>query len=170
MSKPFKYILGVLGILLALVLVYIFMGLFTPKTHHGSVMIHLSSTPEKVWEDITAIEGLPQRRPDSLEVKVTGINDQGYKMWREYTAMDDSIDAEITEELSQQKVVMHRQAINSDFTSQWVYELTPTSDTQTDLTITEDSTTTNLFLRAWMTLRGRNSTLNEEIISLKNSL
>jgi hypothetical protein len=99
-------------------------------------------------------------------------------MWREYTDLGGFIDFQITEEVSQEKVVMHMNAASFGMTGQWVYELKPfvvSSDVsggeiQTDLTITEDSTTTNLFLRALMTLVGRNNNLKEEFNSLKKAL
>jgi uncharacterized protein YndB with AHSA1/START domain len=178
MSKPIKIIIWSGGILVGFFLIFICIGLIAPATHHGSETIRLSVPPERVWELLTDIEGIPQRRPEITTIEIIGINDQGYKMWRENTDRSGFINFEITEEVSQEKVVMHMNNASFGMTGQWVYELKPSvvpaavlgEEIGTDLTITEDSTTNNLFVRALMTIVGRNSNIKEEFKSLKKVL
>ena len=178
MSKSLKIILWIVGSFISLLVVFILIGTFSSKTYHGSATVRLKAPIDKVWEVLTDVENVPKRRPEVKRVEITGINDQGYKMWREYTDMGGFIDFEIVEHISQEKMVVRMNRSSFGMTGQWVYEAAYVQDfytaqggeSQTELTITEDSTTNNIFVRTLMILVGRDKNIRTEFETLKKVL
>lgn len=170
MSKPLKIILRILGSLALLFLIFTLIGAFASKNHHGAQSAVLNAPPERVWEVLIDIEGLPKRRPEITKVEITGINDQGYKMWREYTDMGGYIDFEIVEQVSQEKLVARMKAASFGLSGEWTYELALENTDKTRLTITEESVTDNIWLRALMVVMGRNMNIKQEFKTLQKVL
>jgi amino acid transporter len=69
MKKSVKIILWIIGILVGLLVIFILIGLFAPQTHHSSETVRLSASLEKVWQVLTDIEALPERRPEIKKIE-----------------------------------------------------------------------------------------------------
>ena len=139
-----RWILVVVGVIVALVVVIVAIGYALPVKHVASRQARLAQSRDKVFAVITNVQDFPTWRPSVKRVEVMPANN-GRPRFREIGS-DGSILFE-TESVVEGKRLVNRIADPSlPFGGRWTYDLAPDGD-GTLLTITEDGEVYNPVFR-----------------------
>jgi len=129
-----RWVLGIVGALVALVLLVYVVGLLVPKSHVASASARYAAAPDAIWTTLTDVAAFPQWRRDVKRVEVLP-DESGQRGWREYGSQG-TITYRVAESIPQQRLVSRIADQNLPYGGTWTYELTP-AGSGTRLTITE---------------------------------
>ena len=164
-----KIVLSLLGVVVVLVISFLSIGLMTAKTYQGQMTQTLPCSPQVLWKTLTDLKALPDRHREIAKVEILGTNAQGLQKWKEYTDMGGSIVFETIEEIPEKKWTIRMSESTFGMQGVWTYELAG-DNTQTHLTILEDSQIDKIALRSLITLMGRNINIKREFKTLQKAL
>lgn len=142
-----KWLLTIVGVLVALALVVVVVGLLLPKEHTVTRAIRLRQPPAAVWQAVTDYKQFPQWRPEvqSVEPLPASLGKDG---WVETVKGAGRIPLAVTDSVPERLLVMHIADPNLPFGGDWTYDLIPAPDgSATELRITEKGTVSNPFFR-----------------------
>lgn len=138
-----RYLLIVLGILLAAALVIVIVGWRLPVAHVATRSVLVSASPETVFALISTPESYPQWRTDVKKVDVTTEN--GATRFRE-DGENGPILFEITEKVAPRRFVTRIADKSLPFGGRWIYEIAPAQG-GSELRITEEGEVYNPVFR-----------------------
>lgn len=162
-----KFFIGLLCLPLLIAGGIALLGLETPQHFHGTLTETIHVSIDKVWAQLNDINGIPKRRAEIVKIEDQGLNALGLPQWREITDLKGHIDFEIIETLPKQKLVLHMKESSFGVSGSWTYVLQAAGQ-GTQVTITEDSDTRKIWLRAIMALSGRDANLKREFALLQH--
>jgi hypothetical protein len=129
-----RWVLGIAGALVALILLVYVIGLALPKSHVASASARYAAAPEAIWASLTDVAAFPQWRKDVTRVE-TLPDENGQRGWREYTTQG-AIAYRVEEWVPPRRLVSRIADRKLPFGGTWTYELAP-AGSGTRLTITE---------------------------------
>jgi hypothetical protein len=129
-----RWVLGIVGILVALVLIVVVVGMLIPKSHVASASARYSVPPDSIWATLTDVKAFPTWRRDLKSVEMLP-DENGQLGWRE-TGSNGVIPFRVVESVPPRRLVARIADPKLPFGGTWTYELTP-AGTGTSLTITE---------------------------------
>jgi len=162
-------ILIVLAVMIGLGILFLLMGILSPRKYHGKVTKTLDTSSDTVWRILNDIKGLPDRNLEIHKLEIIGQNKQGLPVWREYTDMKGFIEMEVIEREPKHKMVFRMIRSSFGMTGTWTYEWKAKAQ-QTELTITEDSVTDNFVLRSIMLFSGRKVRMKREFKAIEYAM
>jgi uncharacterized protein YndB with AHSA1/START domain len=116
-----KWLLIVIGVLVAALAVVIIVGALLPAKHTVTRAARYRQSPEAIWDAITASNKFPEWRP-SVERAEPVAAKQG---WVEYVKGAGRIPLEVTESVPPRRLVTRIADPNLPFGGAWTYEITP---------------------------------------------
>jgi uncharacterized protein YndB with AHSA1/START domain len=138
-----KWILLVVGVLVAIIAVIAIVGLLLPRDHVASTTAHINAPPDSVWNALADVREYPRWRAGLRSVDV--LSTDGALRWREHSS-DGAITFERTEEQRPGRLVSRIADETLPFGGTWTYELAPEAE-GTSLRITERGYVTNPLFR-----------------------
>jgi uncharacterized protein YndB with AHSA1/START domain len=139
-------VLVILSVLVAIVVVVAVIGYLLPAEHTATASRTYDVPPPVVWRMITDVASMPRWRPKLEAVEM--LSGRGEPLaWREKWERGDEIPFRETERVEQRRVVVVIDSDDLPFGGSWTYQLEPTGDGGTVLTITEDGAVYNPFFR-----------------------
>jgi len=139
-----KWLLIILGVLVALAALVWLIGTTLPKDHVATLMARYNQPPEKIWEAITDAEAMPAWRKDLKSVKRLPNRD-GKPAWVETSSFGDMPLYVETFEPTH-KLVTRIADPNLPFGGTWTFEIAP-AEGGTTLRITERGEVRSAFFR-----------------------
>ncbi|HJV23468.1 MAG TPA: SRPBCC family protein [Holophagaceae bacterium] len=135
MRTLLKIIIGLLATPLVLALLVALAGIFLPREHRVSRVLHLQAGPERVWALVSDHAQDPTWRPGLAEtVRLADRN--GHPVWEDRGSKGQRIAYETLESTAPTRLV-RRIVDQARFGGTWTYELAP-EGTGTRLRITEE--------------------------------
>jgi uncharacterized protein YndB with AHSA1/START domain len=150
-----KWLLIAVGGAIFLTLATYLIGMTRPETHTARTEARFSHSPEEVWALVTDYTRWPEWNPEVERVEVLG--DAGDRPVLDAVGSWGAARTEITVWEPPRRMVTDMDA--GDFRGRWTYELAPTADWGTVLTITEDGSVGSPFLRAMMIFHDHYATM-----------
>lgn len=150
-------------------LLFLTIGYVAHQDFEGQATRTLTAPVEQVWEVLTDLEDLPNRRKEIVKVEMAEANAQGLPTWKEYTDMGGYILFEYLEKIEREKLVVNMKESTFGMSGTWTYELRPVGN-ETQLTIIENSTIDNVMIRSLMTITGRSANLFREFEVIEKAL
>jgi uncharacterized protein YndB with AHSA1/START domain len=132
-----KWILIALGLLVALVIVVVVVGLILPKQHVATRTARFKESPDELWRAITDVAAFPSWR-DLKSVEV--VNNRS---WREVDSHGQAILFERVEETSPYRLVSRIADPSLPFGGTWTYEITALPGGGSQMKITENGEVSN---------------------------
>lgn len=162
-----KWVLIVLGALVALVVATAVIGMFLPKGHVASRTVRLGKPPEEVWTTITDFAATPQWFDEiKSSERIGDIN--GHPAWRESFG-GFSAEMETAEWDPPRKLKREVHAGSAGFRGSWTFELAP-ADGGTALTVTERGEVDNPIFRLMTHFADQTATINKYTAALGRRL
>ena len=140
-----KWLLVLVGVLVALVVVVTIIGALLPKGHVARRTARYRQRPEVIWKAITDYDAFPAWRSDVESVEKLPGRD-GLPAWREKSRHGE-IPLEVTEAQPPTRLVTRIADPNLPFGGFWTYEITPLAEGGAQLTITENGEVYNPVFR-----------------------
>ncbi len=139
-----KWVLIVVGVLVALVLVMLVIGLLLPKGHVASVRVRLRQSPEVVWATLTDFERWSEWNSFAKRME-RGGEYEGKPVWKLVSSHGEMPLAVM--ELDEPRRMVTKIASNDlPFGGTWIYEIDATED-GCDVRVTENGEIFNPFFR-----------------------
>ena len=129
-----RWILGTVGVLVAVVLIIVVIGYMLPQSHVASLSARYAAPPDAIWSSLTDVSAFPQWRPGVLRVEALP-DENGQRGWREHLK-DESVSYRVVEADAPRKLVARIADKGLPYGGAWTYDLSP-DGTGTRLTITE---------------------------------
>ena len=129
-----RWVLGIVGVLVVVVLLVYVVGLALPKSHVASVSARYNTPPDTIWSLLNDPAAFPQWRPGVARVEILP-DENGQRGWREY-GKQDAVSYRVVEADAPRRLVARIADENLPYGGTWTYELTP-AGSGTRLTITE---------------------------------
>jgi uncharacterized protein YndB with AHSA1/START domain len=129
-----RWILWIIGGLVALGLVIYVIGLLLPQSHVASASARFAAKPDALWASLTDVAAFPQWRRDVTRVEILP-DENGQRGWREY-GRQGTVTYRVVESVPPQRLVSRIADERLPYGGTWTYELAPAGD-GTRLTITE---------------------------------
>jgi uncharacterized protein YndB with AHSA1/START domain len=129
-----RWILWIIGGLVALGLVIYVIGLLLPQSHVASSSARFAAKPDALWASLTDVAAFPQWRRDVTRVEILP-DENGQRGWREY-GRQGTVTYRVVESVPQRRLVSRIADEHLPYGGTWTYELAPAGD-GTRLTITE---------------------------------
>jgi uncharacterized protein YndB with AHSA1/START domain len=129
-----RWILGIVGVLIAVILVVVVIGYMLPQSHVASMSAQYATPPESLWTSLTDVQAFPQWRPGVTRVEPLP-DENGQRGWREH-ANGDVVTYRVIEADPPRRLVARIADENLPYGGTWTYELAPAT-AGTRLTITE---------------------------------
>lgn len=139
-----RWVLGVVGALVAVIVVVVVVGYLLPQSHVVAMSVRYAARPEAVWASLTDVAAFPSWRPGVERVEILP-NDDGRRGWREH-ANHDVVTYRVEEEHAPRRLVARIADPNLPYGGRWTYELAP-ADSGSRLTITEHGEVYNPIFR-----------------------
>ncbi len=170
MNKRLLQFLLFFSLLICLIyFVFLGLGFFTDKNYSNSIEKDFTGSREKMWNILTDIDKIPDRREDVLEVERLGKNRYGFESWLELTPTGGELKFDAIEFQEPGRYVVQLEGSNFDMSGKWIYELNARSSTAFNLRISEESFVDNIMVRSVMAITGRDATLKQEMNSLSEA-
>ena len=100
--------LKVILVVVAVVTVGFFItGLATPNEFHGQSSIVLPESKIAIWNALTDIKHLPERRKEVTKVEMLGLNSKGNPYWKEWAGNDQYMIFEMAQQEYPDKITMN---------------------------------------------------------------
>jgi len=129
-----RWILGIVGILVVVVLLVVAIGYALPKSHVASVSARYAAPPDALWTSLTDVAAFPQWRKELARVELLP-DENGQRGWREH-GKNDVITYRVVASDPPRRLVTRIADETLPFGGTWTYELAPAAG-GTRLTITE---------------------------------
>ena len=129
-----RWIVGTVGLLVAVILIVVVIGYVLPQNHVASVSARYAAAPDALWTALTDVSAFPQWRPGVVRVEALP-EENGQRGWREHQKHD-AVSYRIEELDAPRKLVARIADKGLPYGGSWTYDLTP-DGTGTRLTITE---------------------------------
>ena len=129
-----RWVIGIVGILVAVVLIVVVIGYMLPQNHVASLSAKYAAKPDAIWGSLTDVTAFPQWRPGVLRIEALP-DEGGQRGWREHQKHD-AISYRVVEADPPRKLVARIADKGLPYGGTWTYELAP-DGTGTRLTITE---------------------------------
>jgi uncharacterized protein YndB with AHSA1/START domain len=161
-----KWVLIVLGALVALALLITIVGLLRPRTHVASASAVLAAPPERAFAEIADIARSPEWVPEVRSVERLPDRD-GRPSWHENFG---GFEATTVVTVSDPPRRLVKEILpNGPFHGSWTWELEPAA-AGTRLTITERGTVDNPFFRGMMVFQDPTRSARDYIAALGRRL
>ena len=146
-----RWVLGVAGLLIVLVVAVVAIGYLLPQSHVASSSARYRASPDALWASLTDVAAFPTWRKGVTRVELLP-DENGQRGWREHSG-GETITFRIVEADPPRRLVSRIADQNLPFGGRWIYDLAPV-DSGTRLTITEQGEIYGLPLRlpirAWL--------------------
>jgi uncharacterized protein YndB with AHSA1/START domain len=129
-----KWVLIIVGVLVALAVIIVAVGYMLPVAHVASRTVTLRAAPADVWATITDVTAYPAWRSDVDSVEVLAPID-GRTHWRE-TGSNGEIAYQVTREDPPTRLITRIADPDLPFGGEWEYRITP-EGTGSRIVITE---------------------------------
>lgn len=159
-----KWVLRIVGSLIAIVLVAAIAGSFLPKGHTATRTLRLHRSPDEVWTVITAYAAMPEWRTDLARVERLPDRD-GRAVWKEVTKDGWELPLEDAVVESPRKLVRRIADPKLPFAGTWTLEIRPAAE-GCALTVTENGEVANPIFR----LMSRFSDQSESVVQFLRAL
>lgn len=158
-----RILVVLLFVLLALLTVFLGLGLMTPEKYTGSLGKEINVSQDKVWSILTDVKNLPNVREEINSVEVLSTKDGYADVWKEYAADGNYfMKLKTVERTPKTKLVYKTMETNTGMEGEWAYELENRGANKCYVRISENSKVTNLLLRSYMRFSGRDMVLKRE--------
>lgn len=139
-----RWVLGIAGLLVALVLIVCIIGYVLPKSHVASASARFAAPPDSIWSSLTDVAAFPKWRPGVVRVELLP-DETGQPGWRE-VGKHDAVTYRVVESARPRRLVTRIADQNLPYGGSWTYALTP-DGSGTRLTITENGEVYNPIFR-----------------------
>jgi len=157
-----RILVVLLFVSLALLTVFLGMGLMTPGEYKGSLGKEINASQDKIWSRLTDVENLPNIREEIKSVEVLSTKDGYVDVWKEYTKRDYFMKLKTVERTPKTKLVTKIMETNIGLEGEWSYELENRGANKCYVRISENSKVTSLLMRSYMKFSGRDMYLKSE--------
>lgn len=162
-----KIIYSILAVII-LFFAYMMIGFLANDYYEGQISELFIDRRVDVWKNLVAVEAIPLRKKDVVSVTIlTDEIDQ--IVWKENLKNGKSRFMRVVEREKPERFVIEEFKSDNGITGVWEFTLIEV-DNKTKVTVREKSLNTNLWLKAYYTVIGRNILLRREIKSLRVSL
>ncbi len=132
------------GVVVALVLAVLIIGLLTPEDHQASRLIRTKQSPQAIWDVINDHANEPRWRDDVSSVTSVGERN-GKPVWQENYKDGNTLQLATTESKPPTRIVREI-AEEGPFSGRWEIDITPTAE-GSDVRITEIGKVSNPIFR-----------------------
>jgi len=139
-----RWVLGVAGLLVLVVLIICAIGYMLPKSHVASASARFAAPPDSIWASLTDVPAFPTWRPGLSRVEALP-DENGQRGWREL-GKHDAVTYRVVESVPPRRLVTRIADQGLPYGGSWTYELTP-DGSGTRLTITEHGEVYNPIFR-----------------------
>ena len=139
-----RWVLGIGGLLVLIVLIVCAIGYMLPKSHVASASARFAAPPDSIWASLTDVPALPRWRPGLSRVELLP-DENGHRGWREF-GKNDAITYRVVESVPPRRLVTRIADKNLPYGGSWTYDLSP-DGSGTRLTITENGEIYNPIFR-----------------------
>lgn len=139
-----RWILTVLGVLAAVVLIVVVVGMLLPKEHTARTNATFNAAPDSIWRALTDVEAFPSWRGDVSRVELLPSSN-GHRTWREIGKNGTITFEEVAAEPSR-RLVSRIADPNLPFGGSWTYDVARDAN-GTRVTITENGIVHNPVFR-----------------------
>lgn len=129
-----RWVLGIVGFLMLVVLLVVAIGYALPRSHVASVSAQYAAPPDTLWATLTDVAAFPRWRNDLVRVELLP-DENGQRGWREH-GKNDVITYRVVASDPPRRLVTRIADETLPFGGTWMYELAPAGG-GTRLTITE---------------------------------
>ena len=129
-----RWAIGIVGVLVALVVLVVVVGALLPKAHVASMSARYAAAPDALWRSLFNVRAFPQWRTDIARVELLPDED-GKLGWREH-GKNDAITYRLEASEPPRRLVTRIADKKLPYGGTWTYELVP-DGSGTRLTITE---------------------------------
>jgi uncharacterized protein YndB with AHSA1/START domain len=144
LEQHMKWVLAVVGVLVAAIGVIVAIGFMLPKAHVASCTARYKQAPEEVWKAITGIGQFPSWRPAVKSVEVLDAS-ATHLRWREHDAHN-AITYESVKMQAPETLVTRIADAGLPFGGSWTYQIRAVPG-GSELSITEDGEVYNPVFR-----------------------
>jgi hypothetical protein len=137
-------VIGIVAGLLVLAGIVALIGSRLPKAHVASRSIVLHRSPQEVYAVVRDFDSAPKWRADVKRIDVDA--QQGKPVYFREEGKNGTINYELVEDVSPQRMVTRIRDTDLGFSGQWTYLLAP-EDGGTRVTIREDGEVSNVIFR-----------------------
>jgi hypothetical protein len=139
-----KWLLGIAGVVVGLVLLVVIVGALTPVEHHVSRTLVTKQSPQAIWDAINDHVNEPKWRDDIAGVNSVGDRN-GKPVWQENYKDGNTLQLATTESTPPTRMVREI-AEEGPFSGRWEIDIVPTGE-GTKVTITENGKIPNPIFR-----------------------
>lgn len=161
---------GLISIVFLLIGGFLAMGYLSSEEFSGSRTETIQATPSAVWNVLTDIESLPEYRQEVTSIEFIEDTVGNRLIWKEHTDMGGFILFTLLDSVQNKRLQIEMDGSSFGMSGTWTYELEATADNSTQLTVIEDSKTTNAMVRSLLTLAGRDANLKTEFVNVRKAL
>lgn len=140
-----KIALVLIAVPIALILIMAVLGLFISKTHTATRRVQYNQPADVVWTAIADFASYPSWRKEITETKRLDDRD-GQPVWQEVRARGDVMNMQVVAFDPPRRMVT-KVVDNSMFGGTWTWEVEPTGQRLSTITITEDGEIYNPIFR-----------------------
>lgn len=162
-----KYVLIIIGIVVAIPTLIYIVGSLLPQSHSATMSNYFDVSNERMLDTITDIKSYPEWRSNLEKVELLSDSTESLR-WREYYSNNDPLTFKVITHDSSKFVA---KIDNNDlpFSGTWTYQLNETRN-GTQLTITEDGEVYNPFYRfVSKFIMGHDTTIKQYLSDLKKN-
>jgi uncharacterized protein YndB with AHSA1/START domain len=150
-----RWLLVGVAVLAGLVLLVVLVGLTRPKSHAARTQAKFEASPDVVWAALSDFDAWAEWNPDVK--KVTPLPERNGHRTMNVEGSWGAAVTEVTEWDPARRMVTSMDA--GGFRGRWTYDLAPSSDGGTVLTVTEEGEVDNPLFRAMMMFHDNYATM-----------
>lgn len=139
-----RIVLVVAGIIVALVLIVLVIGLLTPQEHHATRAVNINQPPQMIWDTINDHANEQKWRDDISNVTAAGERN-GKPIWQENYKDGNTVQLLTTESTPPTRIVREI-AEEGPFSGRWEIDIKPSGNGST-VRVTEIGKVPNPFFR-----------------------
>lgn len=159
-----RWVLIVIGALVAIVVIVALIGLMLPRTHLATSRLSLPQPPDTVWAAVRDFSQVASWWPDVKKVERLEDAD-GKERWRESLSGDMALNLRIEEETPPSRMRSVIEDTGEPFGGEWVYSISA-EGTGSVIEITEDGWVSNPIFRTVSRLMGYHKTMDSYLTAL----
>lgn len=161
---------GFIGIVFLLIGGFLAMGYLSSEDFSGTRTETIQASPSEVWSVLTNIEALPEFRQEVTSIEFIEDSVGNRLIWKEHTDMGGFILFTMLDSIQNKRLKLEMDGSSFGMSGTWTYELVENADNTTELTVTENSKTTNAMVRSLLNLAGRDANLKTEFVNVRKAL